>query len=182
MLWRSFWDYVPQAIQEDVCLYQGFLCESRSKSGKGAKVGGITSGSPDPSSCTLGSVPIIPSPASLSFQPTPPPLSASDPSVFFPHLHPKLQWSEMEHSNYSLVLLKIANNSVCMCVCVRVCVCVWGGSADGPFFCVSPAIATRPCCWAFPLLLLQTFCFINIKDNRPGPVLLISFCLLCVTW
>lgn len=48
----------------------------------------------------------------------------------FPHLHPELQWSENEHTNYSLAVPKIANNYVC----VRVCVCLWGGSAGGPVF------------------------------------------------
>lgn len=55
-----------------------------------------------------------------------PPSTSAPVSCFFPHLHPELKWSKMEHSNYSLVELKIANNCVCVCLC--------GASADGPVF------------------------------------------------
>ncbi len=92
-LGKCFSVYIRQAIQEDVCLHEGFLCESTWKSVTGAKVGWITSDPPWPCLLALRAcVPIIPSPASLSLQPQPPPLSASDPSLFSP---PSAPWVTM---------------------------------------------------------------------------------------
>lgn len=53
-LWKCFWVYIRQAVQQGVCLLEGFLCESRWKSVKGAKVAWITSGFPDPACWHFG--------------------------------------------------------------------------------------------------------------------------------
>ncbi len=158
-LGKCFSVYIRQAIQEDVCLHEGFLRESTWKSVTGAKVGWITSDPPDPVCWHFGpAFPLYPHLLVSHSNPNLHPCQPLIPLFFPPHLHPELQWSKMEHSNYSLVELKIANNCVC--------VCVWGESAYGPVFCVSPAMATGLCWWASPLLL-QTFLFINIKENCP---------------
>lgn len=92
------------------------------------RLGGITSGFPDPASWHFGLCShhglTCSSPTAT---PTSTPVTLRSLSVSSPAPR-KLQWSEIEHTNYSLVVPKIANNSVC------VCVCMWGESAGGPVF------------------------------------------------
>lgn len=124
---KCFWDF-RQAVQQDVCLLEGFLCESWWKSGKGTTVGWDNKWLPWP--CLLALWAVFPLCSHLLVSHSNPNLYPCHPPIplCFPHLHPELQWAKIEHTNYSPVVPKIAND--CLCVCM----CVWGGSAGGPVF------------------------------------------------
>lgn len=166
MLWKCLGDYsaAPQAIQVDVCLHEGFLCENTWKSVGGAK------GELDNKwllwPCLLALWDVLPP----SPHPQPPPLSTSatswppPPSIYTQRHNGQKQWTWI-----SLVELKIANN----------CACEWR-ECGWSCVCVSPAMATGLCWWASPLRL-QTFLSINIKEILSTPLLLIAFCLHCLT-
>lgn len=81
------------------------------------RLGGITSGFPDPASWHFGLCSHYGlTCSSPTATPTSTPVTLRSLSVSSPAPR-KLQWSETEHTNYSLVVPKIANNSVCVCVC-----------------------------------------------------------------
>lgn len=160
MLWKRFQDYTGLFIKDRGCLStSGLLCQSGWKSVRGAKLAWITSVSPHSANChfrldshyTVTCFSLLPTSTSTSVSLWSFPL--------FSRLDPKAQWSKMEHSNYSLAELKIANN----CECVLEC-------EEGVWMVLSlrQPLPWQPglCRWVSPLRL-QTFLSINIKGNCP---------------